>query len=217
MVGTAGTAFYVTRRPIMLDSANNPPTKTLAFPKTMLFSQTLTVASSEQINHDTKRITFKLPGGSGEVSGVPAGCMSSQTYLVQVCMLTSPSCRPHTTHTLGGLVSSPTTLHTRLRCQHTRRATIHRETVSQWQSIDAYALSRSWSNAPDPRTDSRLQLYAIRQEPRSPFCRRRGGHHTSLQSRKRDPQRRKRPDTHSATLGSEWHTRHCAEERAGTT
>ncbi|TLD31856.1 NADH-cytochrome b5 reductase 2 [Venturia nashicola] len=45
-----------------------PPTKTLAVPKTMLFSQTLTVLSSEQINHDTKRITFKLPGGDNEIS-----------------------------------------------------------------------------------------------------------------------------------------------------
>jgi cytochrome-b5 reductase len=47
---------------------------TLAFPKTMLFSQQLTVTKSEQINHDTKRITFRLPGGDAEVSGVPAGC-----------------------------------------------------------------------------------------------------------------------------------------------
>lgn len=40
----------------------------------MLFSQTLTVTRSEQINHDTRRITFQLPGGKNEVSGVPAGC-----------------------------------------------------------------------------------------------------------------------------------------------
>jgi cytochrome-b5 reductase len=71
--GAAGTAYYTTKRPIRLDSHNMPPTKTLVFPKTMLFSQTLTVTNSEQINHDTKRITFKLPGGSSEISGVPAG------------------------------------------------------------------------------------------------------------------------------------------------
>ncbi|GIZ38036.1 hypothetical protein CKM354_000146300 [Cercospora kikuchii] len=72
-LGAAGTIYYTTRRPILLDSSTTPPSTTLAFPKTMLFSQTLTVARSEQINHDTKRVTFKLPGGKNEVSGVPAG------------------------------------------------------------------------------------------------------------------------------------------------
>ncbi|KAM3421160.1 NADH-cytochrome b5 reductase [Cercospora zeina] len=58
---------------MLLDSPTTPPSTTLAFPKTMLFSQTLTVTRSEQINHDTKRITFQLPAGENEVSGVPAG------------------------------------------------------------------------------------------------------------------------------------------------
>lgn len=79
VLGVAGTAYYTARRPLLLDSANMPPNKTLAVPKTMLFSQTLTVSSSEQISHDTKRITFKLPGGSNEISGVPAGWTYSST------------------------------------------------------------------------------------------------------------------------------------------
>ncbi|KAK5165705.1 uncharacterized protein LTR77_008628 [Saxophila tyrrhenica] len=68
-------AYYVSqpRRPFMLDSAQNPPMKTLAFPKNMLFSKQLKVTNVEQINHDTKRITFALPGGDKEVSGVTPG------------------------------------------------------------------------------------------------------------------------------------------------
>lgn len=56
-----------------MDSAQNLPSKTLNFPGSMLFSKELTVKSSEQINHDTKRITFSLPGGANEISGCPAG------------------------------------------------------------------------------------------------------------------------------------------------
>lgn len=47
-------------------------TKTFSFPKTMLFSQQLTVTGVQQVNHDTKRITFSLPGGKQETTGVPA-------------------------------------------------------------------------------------------------------------------------------------------------
>ncbi|EME38673.1 hypothetical protein DOTSEDRAFT_75430 [Dothistroma septosporum NZE10] len=72
-VSIVGSAYSQTRRPIMLDSTANPPTKTLAFPASMLFSKQLTVTKSEQVNHDTKRITFALPGGDNEISGVPAG------------------------------------------------------------------------------------------------------------------------------------------------
>lgn len=59
----------------MMDTAQNPKTKTLAFPKNMLFSKQLKVTNVEQVNHDTKRITFALPGGNGEVSGVTPGGM----------------------------------------------------------------------------------------------------------------------------------------------
>lgn len=58
---------------MLLDSKQNEPTKALSFPSSMLFSKQLTVTNSEQVNHDTKRITFQLPGGDGEISGVPAG------------------------------------------------------------------------------------------------------------------------------------------------
>lgn len=45
----------------------------------MLFSKQLTVTAIEQINHDTKRITFALPGGTREISGVaPGGAILTQ-------------------------------------------------------------------------------------------------------------------------------------------
>lgn len=72
-----GTALYISRpAPMRLDSVQNEPLKALSFPKTMLFSQQLKVKTVEQINHDTKKITFELPGGDGAVSGVPASCKS---------------------------------------------------------------------------------------------------------------------------------------------
>lgn len=57
----------------MLDSASNTPTPTLSLPKNMLFSKQLKVTAVEQMNHDTKRITFALPGGMNEISGVTPG------------------------------------------------------------------------------------------------------------------------------------------------
>lgn len=76
ILAAAGGTYYYTSNPrIRLDSAQNEPTKTFAFPRSMLFAKTLTVTNVEEINHDTKRITFALPGGSSEVSGVPASCM----------------------------------------------------------------------------------------------------------------------------------------------
>ncbi|USW50651.1 Putative oxidoreductase FAD/NAD(P)-binding, NADH:cytochrome b5 reductase [Septoria linicola] len=93
-LGTAGTVYYTTRRPLLLDSTGNMPSKTLVFPKTMLFSQTLTVTSSEQINHDTKRITFRLPGGDNEISGVPAGAAVLTQHTPQGAWF--PVLRPYT-------------------------------------------------------------------------------------------------------------------------
>jgi len=74
IVGAIGTAYYATNKPLLLDSAQNALTKTFSFPSSMLFSRELTVTNVEEVNHDTKRITFSLPGGSKEVSGVPASC-----------------------------------------------------------------------------------------------------------------------------------------------
>ncbi|KAK6429355.1 hypothetical protein LTR95_014500 [Oleoguttula sp. CCFEE 5521] len=74
------TVLYLSRpKPLLADSAYREPTKTLSFPKSMLFAQSLTVVKSEQINHDTKKITFSLPGGANESSGVP----SSSAILTQ--------------------------------------------------------------------------------------------------------------------------------------
>ncbi|KAK5134589.1 hypothetical protein LTR08_006375 [Meristemomyces frigidus] len=73
IVSAAGITYYATRRPLLLDSAQNAPlSTTMNFPWTMLFAKQLTVTHVEQVNHDTKRITFALPGGSSEVSGVSA-------------------------------------------------------------------------------------------------------------------------------------------------
>lgn len=75
------TTYYIsqTRRPLYLDSASNPAKPLLSFPKTMLFSQQLTVTKVEQINHDTKRITFSLPGGTNSTSGLsPGGAILTQ-------------------------------------------------------------------------------------------------------------------------------------------
>lgn len=70
IIGAAGATYLATRRPLLLDAAQNAPTTALS----MLFIQELEVIKTEQVNHDTKRITFSLPGGQAEVSGVPAGC-----------------------------------------------------------------------------------------------------------------------------------------------
>jgi cytochrome-b5 reductase len=69
------TAYYVSvpQKPLLMDSAQNPPTPTLSLPKNMLFSKQLKVTDVQQVNHDTKRITFELPGGKREVSGVTPG------------------------------------------------------------------------------------------------------------------------------------------------
>jgi cytochrome-b5 reductase len=49
----------------------------------MLFSRELKVKHVEQINHDTKRITVDLPGGKGEISGVPASCKWKKALFLQ--------------------------------------------------------------------------------------------------------------------------------------
>lgn len=76
VIGAASITYFATRRPIHCDAktmAGQESTKTFSFPKTMLFAKQLTVSEVEQVNHDTKRITFTLPGGSHELSGVPGG------------------------------------------------------------------------------------------------------------------------------------------------
>lgn len=75
LTAVTGAVYMSRQTPLRLDSGYKEPTKTLAFPKTMLFSRELKVTQVEQVNHDTKRITFELPGGKGEISGVPASCM----------------------------------------------------------------------------------------------------------------------------------------------
>lgn len=72
-VCSIGAVYYSTTPRLRLDSAYKAPTKTLSFPSTMLSSRELSVTAVEQINHDTKRITFALPGGKNEISGVTPG------------------------------------------------------------------------------------------------------------------------------------------------
>lgn len=69
----AATVYYTSQPRIRLDSAQNAPTKLLNMPSSMLFPKQIIVREVQQVNHDTKRITFALPGGDSEVSGVPAG------------------------------------------------------------------------------------------------------------------------------------------------
>jgi cytochrome-b5 reductase len=78
-LASSAALIYTYSRPSAhsLDSAQNSPTKLLGLPRTLLFAQTLTVTKTEQVNHDTKRITFSLPGGENQISGVPAGCESN--------------------------------------------------------------------------------------------------------------------------------------------
>lgn len=81
-IGAVGGAYYLSsQRPHLLDSAENAPSKTLSFPSSMLFSKQLKVIKTEQINHDTKKITFELPGGMNEVSGVTPGsrCLNTDS------------------------------------------------------------------------------------------------------------------------------------------
>lgn len=68
------SVYYISGPRIQkLDSSANAKTATLSLPKNMLFSKQLRVVSTEQVNHDTKRIIFALPGGNSEVSGVTPG------------------------------------------------------------------------------------------------------------------------------------------------
>ena len=91
----AATAYYVSKpRKIMLDSAQNPPQRTLSLPSTMLFSKQLKVTDVQQVNHDTKRITFELPGGKNEVSGVTPGAAILTQHTPQGAWF--PVFRPYT-------------------------------------------------------------------------------------------------------------------------
>ena len=108
-----GTALYMSRpAPLRLDSAYKEPSKTLSFPRSMLLSRELKVKQTEQVNHDTKRITFELPGGETEISGVPASCMQIGRDVSLHCyQLTLSSRHSHSTHTTRRMVSSFAPLH----------------------------------------------------------------------------------------------------------
>jgi cytochrome-b5 reductase len=92
-IGAAGVMYLASSRPSSLrDARTSSPnghktgqevTNTLSFPKNMLFAQNLIVSKVEQVNHDTKKITFTLPGGDGEVCGVPDGgvCLFYSTVI----------------------------------------------------------------------------------------------------------------------------------------
>lgn len=111
----AGAAYYASRPRIQLDSAHNAPTKTLSMPTSMLFPKQITVANVEQVNHDTKKITFKLPGGEGEVSGVPAGGMRRMALHHKHVELTLSSRGPDIPLASRQMVPRLPALHTHLR------------------------------------------------------------------------------------------------------
>ncbi|KAK5116901.1 hypothetical protein LTR62_006622 [Meristemomyces frigidus] len=73
VVGATAATYYSRQPRLHLDSAQNAPRPALSFPSSMVFPKQLTVTKVEQVNHDTKKITFRLPGGESEVSGVPFG------------------------------------------------------------------------------------------------------------------------------------------------
>jgi hypothetical protein len=81
LIGVAGVAYFATRRPFYCDAPSlsngrmptKEMTKTLSFPYNMLSSRHLTSPNVEQVNHDTKKITFLILGEDGEVGGVPGG------------------------------------------------------------------------------------------------------------------------------------------------
>lgn len=73
LTGAAAFVFYESQKhPIRLDSGTAPQRNALSFPYNMLFTQQLTVTATEQINHDTKKITFALPENTTD-TGVPPG------------------------------------------------------------------------------------------------------------------------------------------------
>jgi cytochrome-b5 reductase len=111
-----GTALYMSRpTPLRLDSGYREPSKTLSFPRSMLFSRELKVKQVEQVNHDTKRITFELPGGETETSGVPASCMQlDREHSFHHHRLILLSRHPHPTHGTRRLVSNPPAVHPHL-------------------------------------------------------------------------------------------------------
>lgn len=71
-----GARYALAWAPFRLDSGRQMHSAALSLPRTLLFSRKLRVSDVEVVNHDTKRITFHLPGGNGEVSGVSPGCKS---------------------------------------------------------------------------------------------------------------------------------------------
>lgn len=74
-VGTSLFLYTRLQTPISADAgtgtSSKPTSQTFKLPWSMLSAKQLTVLKVEQVNHDTKRIVFALPGGEGEVSGVP--------------------------------------------------------------------------------------------------------------------------------------------------
>ncbi|KAJ3054609.1 NADH-cytochrome b5 reductase [Rhizophlyctis rosea] len=94
LTGAVGSVYLLRSPSRHLHSAVREPTKTFSFPSTMFSSRELKVRRVEQINHNTKRITFELPGGESEVSGVPA----SSAILIQHTTPASwlPTFRPYT-------------------------------------------------------------------------------------------------------------------------
>lgn len=73
MKGPVLAAAFLTLAAGTGSNLSGPTHATLSFPRTMLLSQKLVVTHVDQVNHDTKRITFALPGGVNELSGVSPG------------------------------------------------------------------------------------------------------------------------------------------------
>lgn len=82
-----GTAYYLSR-------PGHAQPATFSSPRTMLFSQDLTLLTTHQINHDTKLLTFSLSTGPHSISGIPAASALLTQHTPSQAWL--PVLRPYT-------------------------------------------------------------------------------------------------------------------------
>ena len=137
IVGTGVTAYYITRpNPVKFDSAMSVKTEAgaaAAQKKTFssaIWSKELKVAKVEQVNHDTKRITFQLPS-EDEVSGIsPSGPSFSS---IPRNSFADPwhSGSSYSAYSCRSMVSCTQTLHSSPRPRRARNTPTTRQEISQ--------------------------------------------------------------------------------------
>ncbi|KAK3726124.1 hypothetical protein LTR37_000272 [Vermiconidia calcicola] len=130
-----------------MDSTQNPPTKMLSLPSGMLFSKQLKVTDVQQVNHDTKRITFALPGGKNEVSGLTPGAAILTQHTPAGAWL--PVLRPYTPiHNLD----QPGILELLVKKYPEGRASTHMHSLSPGDELTVRGpLPGAWTTPKDQR------------------------------------------------------------------